>query len=173
VKLANPFASADAVRAAAAGCTYNDSDATDMLAPGARLAAGTGSFDDFLAIARWKSPRPKKWHRANDPAHAIDVLRTAVELGPDSWRISIPALCTLRGVKIPTASALLAALFGGEFPIIDCRSLQALGIPRDAQTINHDTLAVDVPFCQREATRLGVSVRELDRALWTEGRQKA
>jgi hypothetical protein len=88
----------------------------------------------------------------------------------EALRISIPQ--ALRGVSWATASVVLHLAHTDRYPILDFRALHALGI--------RAAVMPTVPFwlgyteaCRRLATRNGVEMRILDRALWQWSKEQA
>ena len=83
-----------------------------------------------LAGGKWKSRRPEKWLRSNDPEIALATVKEAAELAREgSWRLAIQLLVGLQGVSYPMATAYLCALLGGEFQIVDRFALTTFGRP--------------------------------------------
>jgi hypothetical protein len=85
---------------------------------------------------------------------------------------AVDALTSLRGIDLPIASAILAAIMPERYNVLDFRALEALGHARH----NVDFYAEYVGFCRRLAERGIVapqqdlpgatSLHALDRALW-------
>lgn len=135
-------------------------DLFDLVGP---AVAARGHYErvEFLAVGRWKSPRPGKHLAANTDADIADVTRIA--LGSPT-RLQHRVLTLLNGVQVPMATALLAVALPDRHTIFDVRSAEALvrigawdgqgGYPSYRET------SVQV------AAALGVSLRTLDRALW-------
>lgn len=132
----------------------------DRVGP-AVAARGHYERDEFLAVGKWKSPRPGKHLAANSDADIVDVTRIA--LGAPT-RLQHRILTLLNGVQVPMATALLAVAQPDRHTIFDVRGAEALvrvgawdgqgGYPsyREASVL--------------VAAALGVSLRTLDRALW-------
>jgi hypothetical protein len=75
------------------------------------------------------------------------------------------ALVALEGVGVPTASALLFFAFPNDYPILDVRALESLGVRGRTQypvSFWLDYLGA----CRGLARRHGVHLRTLDKALW-------
>ncbi len=80
-------------------------------------------FDDFFAIAMWKSNRQKPNYLKNkDSIKSISKL--AFRENDESKKIEL--LCSLSGVGIPTASAILTVVFPERYAIIDIRCVEML-----------------------------------------------
>jgi hypothetical protein len=126
-------------------------------------AAHCLSFGDFLTICRWKTPRSKSRCRANEASFVENVTRVA--LTTPSERLRVEVLRLLDGVDWPTASTILHWCHRDPYPILDFRALWSLGVE---QPVDYDFAFWQryTGACRAEATRLGVTMRELDRALW-------
>jgi hypothetical protein len=98
----------------------------------------------------------------NTDEEVEDALRTAVEAKTERTAISV--LIGLYGVEIPVASAVLTAIAPNRYTIIDYRALEALGETRTWHTI--DSYLAYLGCCRKLACENGVTLRELDRALW-------
>jgi hypothetical protein len=82
------------------------------------------------------------------------------------------ALLDLDGVGVPTASVLLYFAFPNDYPILDVRALESLGVrPRSQYPVSFwlQYLAA----CRELARRCGVSIRTLDKALWQHSKERA
>ena len=69
------------------------------------------------------------------------------------------------GVSWPVTSAILHCCYDNLYPVLDSRALWSIGVEKPAvydfffwQTYN--------TFCRELAERTGMSMRQLDRALW-------
>ena len=91
-----------------------------------------------------------------------DAFRLAKTAQTDRCAISV--LPGLRGVAIPTASAILTAIDQSRYTVIDYRALESLGIECAPCTVG--LYARYLAFCRAEAARAGMSLRDFDRALW-------
>ena len=66
---------------------------------------------------------------------------------------------------MPTASTLLYFAFPDDYPILDIRALESLGVkPRSTYPVSFWLEYLDA--CRELAARAGVSIRTLDKALW-------
>jgi hypothetical protein len=66
---------------------------------------------------------------------------------------------------MPTASTLLYFAFPDDYPILDVRALQSLGVKsRSGYSVTFWLNYLDA--CRALARRAGVSLRTLDKALW-------
>lgn len=123
--------------------------------------------DHFRAIVRWKSPRAQTYAARNDAAFIEAVTHTA--LTTDNERLRIEVLTLLSGVQWPVASAILHLGYANLYPILDVRALWAAGADAEAVTYNFGLWWAYSLFCRRTAREAGVTMRELDRAMWGYG----
>jgi hypothetical protein len=80
------------------------------------------------------------------------------------------ALLELKGVGVPTASTLLYVAFPDDYPILDVRALESLGVkPRSQYPVSFWLQYLDA--CRELARRCGVSIRTLDKALWQHSKE--
>ncbi len=134
---------------------------------GARMRTGKVDLGDFYAIVDWKSSRPKSLiERGNDPEDILDALRIAVTTSRE--RSAVAILCGLYGVNVRMASAVSTAIHPERYTVIDVRALDALGVRKAWSTV--DDYLEYLRFCQDHATRIDLSLRDFDRALWVLGR---
>jgi len=119
--------------------------------------------DQFLEVAKWKSHRPAHLHAMNNEESVLTWTRTAFLCEGDLQPIR--ALTKLKGVRIPTASAILHFCHPGRYPLIDFRALESLGVPRRT-SVTMRLWCAYAEFCRGLADAQHVSLRELDRALW-------
>ncbi len=126
---------------------------------------GYFTFDEFIEICLWKTRgRSAPLVAANNPEDVEEATRIA--LSATSERIRIGVLRSLSGVDWPTASVFLHFGHADRYPILDFRTLEALGIERNSVHYNFELWSAYVAYCRELATRVGVSMRELDRAMW-------
>jgi hypothetical protein len=98
-----------------------------------------------------------------------ESLNKALEaraLDEPSIRTALEAFISIKGVRVPTASALLTAIRPEEFTIIDRQAYKALGVEFSdgiAEYLKY------LRFCHREANRWGITLRDHDRAVWQYG----
>lgn len=79
---------------------------------------------EFVDICRWKSRRRIGLCESNSGS---DVrAKTAAAISAQDERTQIEALVSLKGVAVPTGSAILAALDPSRFGVIDIRAWQFL-----------------------------------------------
>lgn len=119
--------------------------------------------EDFLVIGEWKSPRVRKRREKNDESFVKAV--TEVALGTENERMRIEILLMLEGVDWPTASVLLHFGHREKYPILDFRAVWALGAVKPSK-YSFSFWSEYTIFCRLVADEAGVSMRDLDRALW-------
>ncbi len=114
-------------------------------------------------MCAWKTVRSRPKVAANSEAAILDATGRALAAGDESTRIA--ALLELEGVGVPTASTLLYFAFPDDYPILDVRALESLGVkPRSQYPVSFWLEYLGA--CREIADRAGVSVRTLDKALW-------
>lgn len=138
---------------------------------GEAIRNGDYTLANLEAIARWKSEHVVQYLIANSSDEIRRALATATS-PQSSTGEAVKALLELRGVDIPVASAILAAIFPERYTVLDYRSLEALGHARHDVHFYEEYLA----FCKRLAESEIVKpqselpaptpLRALDRALW-------
>lgn len=122
------------------------------------------SKDLFVRIARWKSVRKTPNYVANGEDDVLAATRRGFAAVTDIEAVA--ALTRLDGVAVRTASALLHWMAPERYPILDFRVLRALGVPEPS---NYDDPRFYARFAEQVrqlATKLGVDLRTLDRAMW-------
>jgi hypothetical protein len=135
----------------------------EAMASGKRIARGEYTRGNLQAIFEWKTGgRGKNRLQFNTDEEIEDALRTAVEAKTERTAVSV--LSGLYGVEIPVASAVLTAVAPERYTIIDYRALEALGEKRTWHTV--DSYLAYLEYCRKLARENGLSLRELDRALW-------
>ena len=145
-----------------AGRYRADDGVIDAIAPAVR-ARGHFLRDEFLQTYRWKTHRTLRHARKYTEAEIADVTGVAFRQSDEKLRIDL--LRALDGVDWPVASTLLHVGLDASYPIIDFRALWSLGSERPA-SIGFGFWWAYVECCRALAAEAGVSVRELDKALW-------
>jgi hypothetical protein len=86
----------------------------------------TGVFSraEFLAMCRWKSPRSCRQCEANAAATVRRVAREVLNARSERRRMEL--LLELRGVGVPTASAILTLVDPRRYGVLDIRAWQLL-----------------------------------------------
>ena len=80
--------------------------------------------DEFLKIGMWKSPRAKRYQLKNSEAEVISTSKEVLSTDFEKRRLEL--LDKLRGVAIPTASAILMIIDPENYGVIDIRVWQIL-----------------------------------------------
>jgi hypothetical protein len=147
---------------------YSYGDDEGILAIGVRSrVAGYYTRDDFLEVCEWKTRgRPRRHYQRNSEEDVRRVTAIALSSADEKTRIMslIGAEGGLRGVSWPTASVLLHLAHRDRYPILDFRALWSLQVERSYYTFEFWWEYVQA--CRALAAECGVSMRELDRALW-------
>jgi thermostable 8-oxoguanine DNA glycosylase len=119
---------------------------------------------EFLRVARWKTARSKSLCASNPPEFVREI--TTVALATRNERLAIEVLTLLRGVSWPTASVFLHFCSPRRYPILDFRALWSLSCDATAADYDFGLWQAYVEQTREIAKASGVSMRELDRALW-------
>jgi hypothetical protein len=131
---------------------------------GRNIREGDYSQSNLEIIVQWKSNRRVALIAENSAHEIEDALRLALQAKEP--RSAFAVLMGLRGVGTPMASAILTATDQERYTVIDYRALEALGAA-DQNTDLNFYLYHYFPECNRLASEVGVSLRILDRALWS------
>lgn len=129
---------------------------------------------DFFAIVIWKSNRPKtKIKRGLVAAgKTVDALMREVNAAPTA-QAKVEALLQVDGFGLAMASAVLTVCYPEHFTVLDFRAWEALqhfsvsGLPLPYPQ-NVDQYLLYCAACRRLADEAGLSLRNLDRALWAQ-----
>jgi len=131
------------------------------------------TLDEFDEILRWKLRgqygRQREWRKANTDDVIRTVTTAALSLthpdGDYETELRIGILCTLRGVGVPVASAILALVFPERYAVIDFRGWrQIFGEERTTLSVsNYKRYLCEI---RRLALELGWPVQEVDLAIW-------
>jgi len=119
---------------------------------------------EFLALARWKTPRSQPLCARNEAADIRAISATA--LSTPNERLRITVLTLLQGVGWPIASAILHWTHRQPYPILDVRALWSAGIASPPSTYEFEFWRRYTLWCRDTASRCGITMRTLDRALW-------
>jgi hypothetical protein len=126
------------------------------------------TYDDIERVYRWKSARSVGHFLTNDPERVVSAVRSALRAKDDA--AALARVETLNGVKARTGSALLAIFRPERYTVMDWRArqtLEAFGHLRDLPEASWtDVWPGYMSLCRDIASRTGVSLRDLDRALW-------
>jgi hypothetical protein len=148
---------------------YNPAQDDHAFLAGRRIAAGEDyGRNNLKNIMTWKSPRRVALLDKNTDDHISDALKSAA--GPNTPKNAVTTLIALHGVGIPMASAILTALNPEQYTVLDYHALASLGFSNWP-----DTVAFYVQYleaCRGLAAGCGVSLRNLDRALYQRDKEK-
>jgi hypothetical protein len=146
-------------------------------AAGEAIRAGHLSKENLRVIYRWKMAgfaylgQEKKYFDKNQDATVTAVPRNAINAAlAGNIKRAFAELQSLKGVGLPVASAILTALFWEQYTVIDRMAFRSHCVPEDTPL----TVALYLQylsFCDQQAKRLGVSIRDFDRALWQWGHE--
>jgi len=80
--------------------------------------------EEFLKMGMWKSPRPKQQYLKNSEEEIISISKKALSTKFEKRKIEL--LASLKGVSIPTVSAILTLIDPQNYGVIDIRVWQIL-----------------------------------------------
>ena len=120
--------------------------------------------EDLRHIARWKYPGRALVNlvEKNTQIEVTEISRASFSATTE--RLRVGALLALHGVGWPMASVILHFAFPDRYPMLDKRVMRVVGAPHAysfARWVEYTDL------CREASRRLEVSLRVLDRALWT------
>jgi len=147
----------------AARYAYADDAEVEAIGEAARNR-GWFTRDEFLTVARWKSPRSQRRCEENDDSMVKAITHLALSTADEPERIE--ALTRLHGVQFPTASVLLHLAHRDPYPIIDFRALWSLGVEAPPAAYSFAFWWAYTQACRTLAHDAGVRMRTFDRALW-------
>jgi hypothetical protein len=146
-------------------CYRSEEGLEPILAIGPKIKKqGFYTKEQLQAFCYWKSRRSKS-RVARNPADYVESI-TYVALSTRSERLRIEILRLLSGVDWPSASVLLHFGHSDPYPILDFRALWSLGIEKPKSMYNFDAWWEYTKYCRKLAKQAGMSMREIDRALW-------
>ena len=146
-------------------------DESRLLAVNAAVRArGHYTRAEFVEVCAWKTPRSRPRVAANSEAAVIDATGRALAASDEAIRFA--ALLELDGVGAPTASTLLYVAFPDDYPILDVRALESLGV-RSRSTYPVSFWLAYLEACRTLARDNGVSLRTLDKALWQHSKERS
>ena len=128
------------------------------------------NFDDFYKIAMWKSARQKPnylQNKNNIESISKDAFLIKGELE------KMDKLCSLKGVGIPTASAILTIVYPENYAVIDVRCiemLQELGYSIK-KTITPNNWLIYLDIVRKIAKENNITSRDVDKALFAMHRE--
>jgi hypothetical protein len=118
----------------------------------------------FLGIAAWKTPRQKRKYETNTAALISEVTAISFQEGRNE-KVRIQVLLALEGVGYPVASTILHFAFPDQYPILDFRAVWSLGMEKPS-AYTFEFWWEFVEKMRRESSKLGLTIRDLDKALW-------
>lgn len=124
--------------------------------------------DQLYEICRWKSKRRPHLARHNSKELVKEI--TSFSFHAECEESKIGALTLLEGVSFPTASVILHFCVNRAYPILDFRALWSLGVDKPAAYTANFWIEY-TECCRSMAKKHGMSVRELDKALWQYSRE--
>ena len=125
---------------------------------------------EFLEMCNWKSPRPRRHFESNSPTKVIEVSKEVFATEYEKRRIDL--LTSLKGVNIPTASAILTLTDPQAYGVIDIRVWKLLYLYK---SVTDNPAGTDFSFrhwfhylkkLRYWAERLDVSARAVERTLF-------
>ncbi len=121
---------------------------------------------DLIAAAKWKWRGARTWQLAaqNTENDIKEITRAA--FATDNERLRITVLLGLRGVSWPMASVILHFSFPEDYPILDVRAMRSVS---GTTIYTFERWMEYKKLCCEVAKRMNVSMRDLDRALWSAG----
>ena len=150
---------------------FGSPDETRLLAVGAAVRArGHYTRAEFIEVCAWKTPRSRPRVAANSQTAVAEATGRALAAIDEPTRFA--ALLELHGVGAPTASTLLYCAFPDDYPILDVRALESLGVKSRSSYPMSFWLAY-LEACRALALSSGVSIRTLDKALWQYSKERS
>lgn len=125
---------------------------------------------EFLAIGMWKSPRPKNRYLSNSEEKIISISKKVLTTKFEKRKIEL--LTSLKGVSIPTASAILTLIDPENYGVIDIRVWQTLYL---YGSVNKKSRGIGFNFnnwynylmkLRYYAKKFKVSVRDIERTIF-------
>ena len=129
---------------------------------------------DLIEVARWKWRGGRAWQLCEENSEVEVEEITRVSFAAESDRLRIGALLALRGVSWPMASVILHFAFLDKnpvkYPILDVMTMKAVG---GSKPYTFEKWQEYVVLCRGAASRHGVDMRTLDKALWQAGKESS
>lgn len=121
------------------------------------------TLDHLVRICEWKTSRSRAAVQKNSDSFVREVTRSCVDSNNERFRIEV--LTLLDGVAGPTASVILHFAHSDPYPILDYRALWSFGREEPSRYTFDDWMPY-VRKCRELAEESGLSMREVDQALW-------
>ena len=119
--------------------------------------------EKFVRLGKWKSKRPTKRYESNDDSLIRDITKFSFLTKNEEARIK--SLLVLSGVSWPVASVILHFTFPNNYPILDFRALQSLGIEKP-KNYNFNFWQKYCGRVREIAKNVQEDIRTVDKALW-------
>jgi len=148
-----------------------EGDAGCLAAGAAARARGQYTRGEFIEVCRWRTPRSGPKVAANSAAEITKATRRALATGDEAVRMH--SLIELTGVGVPTASTLLFFAFPDDYPILDVRALESLGVSMLTGRYSVKFWLAYLDACRELALLHGVPIRTLDKALWQYSKERS
>ena len=133
------------------------------------LGKARPDFEDIERVYRWKSARSVGHFLSNDRERVVRTVRSALNAKDDATALA--RVESLNGVKARTGSAVLAVFRPERYTVMDRRAwltLEAFGYLSEPQQASWTQRWPGyMGLCRRIASSAHVSLRDLDRALWS------
>ncbi|QCX38660.1 hypothetical protein FF125_09525 [Aureibaculum algae] len=125
---------------------------------------------EFLTICLWKSRRPKRLYDLNSNDEIMSNSKLSFAEKDELKKIKI--LTKLKGVQIPTASAILSVFNPGIYPIIDERCIQSLKYLKiiNWKTINAKNWIGYLKIIRDWSKKNNKTAREIEKGLYAYNR---
>ena len=135
---------------------------------------------EFEKILKWKLGRQYGRQRERRSANTEEIIRAVTGLALTishsdkeyELELRVGILCSLRGVAVPVASAVLALIFPEEYAVIDFRGWRQ--IFGEGETVfSTPKYKKYLREVRRLANELGWPVQEVDHAIWEYDRRNS
>jgi len=131
-------------------------------------AQGHLTLGDLREICAWKSSRIGRRVERNRNEEVVEL--TGMAFRGETERARIGPLRLLEGVGWPTASVILHFCHEDRYPILDRRALWSLQVVVPS-SFTFEFWTGYVGACRLLSDQFGVSMRDLDRALWQHSKE--
>ena len=154
-----------------------DADTENLKERFARLRAERRPFflnkDDFEEILKWKlrgqigRQRARRAANTDEIIPAVTGLALTIEHSDKDYELELrlAILCSLRGVEVPVASAVLALVFPEQYAVIDFRGWRQV-FDKDKSTFSIPDYKKYLTKIRGWAAELGLPVQQVDMAIW-------
>ena len=124
---------------------------------------------ELIEVARWKwrGGRTRQLCDKNTEEEVREI--SAFAFSARTKRARYGALLALSGVREPMASVILHFAYCDRYPVLDVRAMKAVD---GKQYWTFERWQKYTEICQEAVRRFRVSMRDLDRALWTVGGER-